>query len=193
MKKSDMEQHRSLWLATVKQVVEKCFARESQFSDLCPQRHLEETARIEALRKISTLSKQISQLVSKLKGIEQKGGLGFKIVLGEVEELEMVVMCLLLGSRLEVSVARSVRTIQDIMDFGGVRNPSISLQVRSMFRSDGRLFQFVSLGRYIVLDEMSVTLKESVFNRVLGMPSDLVEARCDAEALVGNNKRGIII
>jgi hypothetical protein len=62
-----------------------------------------------------------------------------------------------------------------------------------MFRSDGTLFPYVCLGRYIVLDELTVTLKESVFNRVLGMPSDLVEVRCEAEALVGNNKRGMII
>ena len=193
MNKNDIEQRRSLWLAAVKQVVEKCFERESQFSDLCPQRHLDETTRTEALRKISTLSKDISQLVLKLEGIEQKGGLGFTVVLGEVEELEILVMCLLLGSRLEVSVARSVRTIQDVMDFVGVRNPSISLKVRSMFRSDGRMFPLVAMGRYIVLDELTVTLKESVFNKILGMPSDLVEARCDAEALVGNNKRGMIL
>jgi hypothetical protein len=79
------------------------------------------------------------------------------------------------------------------MDYASVRNPSIALNVRNMFRSDGKLFPFISLGRYIVLDELTVTLRESVFNRIIGQPSDLVEQKCDAEALVGNNKKGMIL
>lgn len=194
-KMNDIEQTRSLWLAVVKSITEKCIAREAQLTDLCPQRtSLDQETKNQALRKISRVSKEITQSVLKLKEIEQKGGIGFSVVMGnKVEELEIVVMSLLTAARLDVNASRSIRVVQDVMDFASVRNPSLSLQVRNMFRSDGKLFSLVALGRYIVLDELSVTLRESTFNRILGMTSDAVELRCEAEALVGNNKRGMII
>ena len=195
MKKvNDLEQRRSLWLATGKQITEICFERESQLGDLCPQRtSLDQKTKNQALRKISVLSKEISKKVETLADIERDQGFGFGVLGHDPDELTVVVLSLLLAARLDASVARSIRTIQDVMDFTAVRNPSIALIVRNMFRSDGKLFQFISLGRYIVLDELPVTLRESVFNRILGQPSDLVEARCEAESLVGNNKRGMII
>jgi hypothetical protein len=196
MKKVDnIEQRRSQWLATGKQIVETCFAREAQLGDLCPQRaNLLQKDKNQALRKISILSKEISKKVEALAEIERDQGFGFSKVLGNnADELSVVVLSLLLCARLDASVARSIRVVQDVMDYTAVRNPSIALQVRKMFRSDGTMFPFVTMGRNITLDELSVTLKESVLNRILGLPSDLVEARCEAEALLGTVKKGLIL
>ncbi len=195
MKVDDMEKNRSLWLATGKQIIEMCFERESRLSDVCPQRtSLDSDTKKQAIRDIARLTGVISKKVQALADIERNQGFGFSVVLGrDPDELTVVVLSLLLCARLDASVARSIRVVQDIVDFASVRNPSVALKVRSMFRGDGKLFPFVCLGRYITLDEMSVTLRESTTNRILGMPSDAVEARCEAEALVGNVKKGLIL
>jgi hypothetical protein len=194
MKKNEEEQRRSQWLATIKQITEKCFERESRLSDVCPQRtSLDSNVKKQALKEIAMLSGEISKKVATLADIERDQGFGFGVLGHAQEELTVVVLSLLFAARLDASVGRSIRSIQDVMDYASVRNPSIALNVRNLFRSDGKLFPFISLGRYIVLDELTVTLRESVFNRIIGQPSDLVEQKCDAEALVGNNRKGMIL
>lgn len=80
----DVEQRRSLWLATVKTITETCFQREAQLSDLCPQRTpLDQDAKTLALKSIARLSREVSGQVQKLKDIERDGGIGFSVVLGQ--------------------------------------------------------------------------------------------------------------
>ncbi len=53
----DVEQRRSLWMATVKTITETCFQREGQVSDLCPQRTpTDQDAKTLALKSIARLT-----------------------------------------------------------------------------------------------------------------------------------------
>ena len=135
------------------------------------------------------MSREISGQVQKIKDIERDGGIGFANVLGRTpDELTTVVLCLLVAARLDSSAASQFRILADLMSKAAVRNPCVALQVRGMFRSESALARLVVLGRGIVADECFITLRESVLNRILAQPSDALEARCEAEALVGKTR-----
>jgi len=170
----------------------RCFERESRLSDLCPQRYapLDNKSKIESLKNVAGLSREISNQVIKLNQLEQKGGIGFSMVLGsQPDELVSVVMALLVSARLDCAVSHQIRNIQDLVGFTAARNPATADQVRSYFRSDSKLFPFVVLGRGNALDLCSCTLRESIFNRILCRPSDEMETRCEAEVLLGGKMR----
>ena len=189
-KNQDIEQRRALWLATVKTITEKCFTREAKLADLCPQRlSLDQETKAQALKSIARISREISIQVNTLTDIEKSGGLGFSVVLGHApDELTSIVMCLLISARLDNSVTHLLRCVSDVMNQASVRNPSSSLRVRNMFRSDSEIFNFVGLGRGIARDELSVSLRESILNRILSQPSDAIEVKCEAELLVGKGR-----
>jgi hypothetical protein len=187
-KKPDIQQQRSLWLGVAKQIVEKCFSREARLLDLCPRYLDKDGEKANALKAISGLTKEIGKKVQKLKDIERDGGMiGFTNVLGNTPEDEVttVVLVLLVAARLDCSAAGQLRTLADLMNQAAVRNPVVALQVRGMFRPGTALFPLVVIGRGICADECFVTLRESVFNRILAQPSDALEMRLEAEALVG--------
>lgn len=183
----DVEQRRSLWLGVAKQIVEKCFSREARLLDLCPRYLDKDGEKANALKAITGLTKEIGKKVQKLNEIERDGGIGFTNVLGHTpdDEVTTVVLCLLVAARLDCSAAGQLRTLADLMNQAAVRNPVVALQVRGMFRPGTALFPLVVLGRGIVADECYVTLRESIFNRILAQPSDALEVRLEAEALVG--------
>ena len=186
-----MEQRRAKWLSALKVLTEKCAEREARIYDMCPQRYssLDGKDKKESLKAIARLSKEINAQVQRLNELEQNGEIGFSAVLGkQPDELTVVVLALLVSARLDANVAHLMRSVQDAINQSAVRDPSASLQTRNMFRSDGVLFPLVVLGRSVCTDQASLTLRESVLNRILGLPIDQNEIRCDAEALVNRNR-----
>ncbi len=190
--KQAVEKRLGAYLAVGKLVVEKCVEREARLVDVCPQRYasINGETKTTALRGIASLSKEISTLVERLNRLDGEG-IGFSVVLGKKpDELVAVVLCLLLSARLDGAAGDCVRTVQDAMNYAACRSSSVSLAARNMFRSDGVLFSLTALGmgRGYALDSCSVTLRESVLNRILHQPSDATEARCEAEILTGRGR-----
>lgn len=183
----DIEQQRSRWLKAVKRIVETCLKREAQLADICPQRtHLDKGTKWTALKSIAILSRDISAQVKRLAALETDGGVGFVNVLGHCpDELTAVVLSLLVAARLDSAAASQFRVLSDVMNAAAVRDPIVALQVRNMFRGRSELAPLVVLGRGIAADECFVTLRESVFNKILNQSQDALEARCEAEALLG--------
>lgn len=182
-----LEQQRRCWLVTAKLITFACLKREAGLSDLCPQRtHLDQETKRAALRSVAHQTREIKMLVKRLADLEEDGGVGFVNVLGKPpDELTAVVLCLLMAARLDSAAASQFRILADVMNAAAVRNPLVALQVRNMFRSGSELFSLVVLGRCVNADEAFINLRESVFNKILALPSDALESRCEAEALVG--------
>ena len=186
---SGIETKRAEFLNDLKQVVQVIYQRERWFNALCPQLKPDDAERGKALKQISSESKHLGELIGRLSQIGQDGSLGFQRLLGfEPDEVTATVMALLVACRLDSSVSTSMRAVDDLSHFVANRDPVVALQIRNLFRADGKLFPFVTVRLSLVLDEATVILRESAFNRVMGQASDVVEARCEAEALIGRGR-----
>lgn len=184
----DMTQRRE-WMRIVKTVVEKCIEREARLCDLCPERYGNATERRESLTAIAERSKEIESFLQKLSLVEAESGIGFSVVLGrQPDELEALALSLLVAARLDAAAAHHIRSVRDVVNQCACRNPLVALEARCLFRTDSPLYPLVALGRGIVLDECPVSIREPVFNRIFGLPSDATEARCEAEILAGRGR-----
>lgn len=176
---------REAWLKQLKAVTLLVVERDSLLQDCCPyMRHISTEEKAKTLRDISNKSKEITESVQKLLKIEQ-GCLGVTALLsGKIsEEVALTVYCAI-GARLDGTVDRSFRRVQDYTAMVAARDPVLSLKVRNLFRSDSVLDPYIALGSSGVnLDEKLVAIRESSLNRALGQDQDRNTILCDAELI----------
>ena len=189
-KEQDIKRRRARWLAEIKCVAEGAFFIQAELGGrLCPlsgtriQKH-----RNHALRQIARLSKGVSENIKRMSELEDGGGFGFKVGLGiNPYGSEMLIICLALltAARLDANVSHHIHVVGDLGTYVARRNPARALSVRSYFREDGVLYPSVSLFQASNVDRQVVRIRESAFNRIMGLPCDRTERMCDAKALIG--------
>ena len=190
MNTTNIEQRRSDWLGLLKKMVEAIYAREGHYNTLCPQSRIEETERAKAREAIVLLTRQIHGLIHQMDEIARDGGFGVTALMGHTpDDLTATVILLMLASRLNSNLASSMRGLDDLIHFAADSSPDEAFFVRSLFRSDSCLYPFVSIGRGIALDDCSVILRESSYNRMMGLSSDLTESRFEAEAILSRSRQ----
>ena len=188
-----MEKRRAAWLSNIKAVVAGAFELDAEYGRLCPSLGGKTRKdRNDALRTITRLATMVSVHIPTMAGLEKGGEFGFKAGLGfDVYKDETLVVCLalLLAARLEPNVSRSIFNVGDLNTYAARRDPAKALEIRSYFREDGVLHSFVVLGRASNLDEQCVRIREAIFNRIMGLPTDKTERFAEAESLVGRGVR----
>ena len=160
-------------LKEISRITWLCCERDGFHRSLCPAFKTDEKEKAETLKRIGYASKELKVHALQLNRLE-RNRCGFSQVLGRnPTELEAVALSLLVAARLDANCAGSVGSVGDVVTLCASRRLDDAALVRSMFRADGSLNKLVVMaGTGMLLDERRAVLKESVFNRILGLTPD---------------------
>lgn len=194
MKAKNLETRRIEWLAEAKKLTIITSDRHDAMSDTCTRFHRDEN-RKDALQRAAQLSRQLTASCRRLRDIETRDNPQLGAAAGGIPDTESLQLAftLLVMARLSEDLSCETSDVARLIEIAAGRDPADALTIRSAFRSDtGVLRPLVECAIGRTLDELdNMVLKESVFNRVLGLPED-VEAETASAARSMRLRRRVV-
>jgi len=170
MKTTELDRRRSHWLKTAKHICVATLSRAELLRSTCGDNT------DKARRAVSLAGERLHSMLRELGDIE-KGALplgAYSLFPDGAEEHVHHAIVLLIGARLCDELGVSVGSVGDIVDLVSGRDAEVALATRALFRIDGLLRPHVNIEhRTRVLDQLRVSLRESIFNLALGIEPDV--------------------
>ena len=172
-----IEERREAWLRLAKELALAAHQRMSHLVDTCPLPHERAEARVEALGEVAKLNNRTSELCQAMREIENEKDdepMGTNALLGqEPSEAIRITVVLFTLRNITDALSHSLNRVGEAIDYAAGREPTASIEVRQAFRSDGVLRPHFHVEPDATIDRYYITLTESAFSTVLGLPQDV--------------------
>ena len=165
---------RNIWLGTVKDITDATQKRAALLSDLGMDDWLGDIEKVVKEKAIASLTESIDKSCAEMISVESEGKPFGVVALLKDEPDQPVrhVLALMVAKGLKSD--NQFSTVGDLAGLVAGNDLSIALQVRSAFRNDGILREFVSFKPAESLDRFSgLRLREKSFNVMIGLAQDI--------------------
>ena len=185
---SNADMDRDAWLGELKSLMHRLAERDARLNDCqCPELYRQtEQEKREGNAGVLKLTAEISSMVKRMLGMEG-GRFGVTLLLAKesvTEETATVLYCCI-ATLLDEQLGRSYRRVENIVSVVAARDPIKALKVRSLFRNDSPIHNFLGLNSSATLGGCPVIMKERLFNMATGLKKDESEYACQAEQAGG--------
>jgi hypothetical protein len=165
------------WLGHGERLVVELHRRRGLLDELCPERNPRGRAEErELLKELSACEMQIGRICMRMAGCED--GFGVQNLLGDEPVTRPLRCAVILLAAVRLSHRPRVGTVGNVMELAAGASVEAALSIRDHFMKGGCLYPIVKSdygGPHDVVDELSITLPECVFQKLLGRDPSIAE------------------